>query len=899
MDALREWLARVVAFVRRRNRDQDFDQELSSHLDLAIQDNIRRGMSEEEARRSALISLGGMQQARELHRETRGLPLLDSILQDLRYGIRTLRSDASLAVFAVLIIGLGVGASSVVFNVVNALLLRPFSFRDPERLVWIANGTSTNLSSQTVQVVNLQELRAQSRSFAGVAGFFPFFIGHGDVRLTGRGEPERVTVVPVTDDFFPLLGVQPATGRLFTADECRSGSGDRGFKTALLSHGFWQRHFASDPAIVGRPIVLDGEPATVVGVLPESFDFAGMFAPGSRVDLFVPFPLSPESNRQGNTLALIGRLKAGVSLETAQVEATVIGGRIQPRPGTPGGDWRNGFTPVLTSLRDRVSGTLRPALLVLTGAVALVMLIVCVNLSSLLLARGSAREREMAIRIALGAGRRRLIQQMLTETLALSCSGSVLGLVLAAAGTRLVAGFEATSVALLQHVRVDVQTLGFALTAALLTGLVFGLGPALRVSATDPHGALKRGEHRASDGRHRSRTRGALVVSEIALACVLLTGAGLLMRSLMRVLDVKLGFQADHVMAIRVDPARAQYPTREARAAAQTTYLAEVLRHVRVVPGVETAGLTDALPLGENYGWRLWSAGAKGQVYEGGRGLPAHPRIVDDGYLSAMRIPILAGRSFAPADIASAEPVVIVNQTLARALWPGQDPLGQVVIINRRERRVVGVVQDVRYFGHERSAENEFYLLFSDKNFGSGNSTDLVVRSAGPAMELAPRVRAALRRADANLPATEFRTLPNLVDKATFARRFVVWLTGGFAVFALVLAALGIYGVISYSVSRRTQEIGIRMALGASPGGVQARVLTQTLVLGVVGMIFGAAGSWVAARALRGLLFGITFSDPATYAGALALLAVAALVAGYLPARRASRVDPLWALRAE
>ncbi len=478
---------------------------------------------------------------------TSGVRLLDSILQDLRYCVRTLRRDAGLAAFALLIIGLGVGASSTVFNVVNALLLRPFPFRDPDRLAWIANGQSTNLSSQTVQVVNLQDLQAQTRTLQGVAGFSPFY-GSGDVRFAGSGEPERVTAVPVTQNFFPLLGVQPLAGRTFSADECKWGAS----KTVLLGHRFWEKHFAADPRIVGRTITLDSTPTTVVGVLPESFDFAGMFVPGSRVDLFVPFPLSPEMNRQGNMLALIGRLNPGVTLAAARAEAAVIGGRMQPRRGS-----RNGFRPVVTSLRDRVSGTHRPALLVLGGAVAFVMLIVCVNLSSLLLARGSARDREMAIRAALGAGRWRLIRQLLTESLILSCAGSALGLLLAIAGTSVVSRFNATSVPLLQHVRVDARTLGFAVLAAIFTGLVCGLAPALRVSASTRHGAWKAGERSVGDGRGRGLARATLVVTEIALACVLLTGASLLLRSLVRVLAVKLGFETDRVVAVRVEPARA------------------------------------------------------------------------------------------------------------------------------------------------------------------------------------------------------------------------------------------------------------------------------------------------------------------------------------------------------
>ncbi len=881
IDPARELLARFRSFFRQRERDEDFDAELSAHLYLATQDNMRRGMLSQEARRNALVSLGGMEQARELHRDSRGLPAVDAILQDLRYCFRTLRRDAGLATFAILIVGLGVGASSTVFSVFNALLLRPLPFKDPAHLVWIANGENANLSSQTVQVVNLQDLRAQSQSFAGVAAYSPFY-GAGDIRLAGAGEPERLTGVPISEDFLPLLGIQPQLGRLFTPEACRWNAP----KTALLSHRLWERRFASDPGVVGRPILLDGAPVMVVGVLPESFDFASVFAPGSRIDLFLPFPLSPETNRQGNTLALIGRLKPGVSLKTAQAEASVIGERIRSAPG------RNAFRPKISPLRDHVSGGLRSAVLVLAGAVGFVMLIVCANLSNLLLARASARRKELAIRAALGASRRRLIQQMLIESLTLSSGGSVLGVALAAGGTTLLARLEGTSIPLLRQVRIDAGTLAFALSAAALTGIFFGLMPALQVSALAPHSAIKESSRGSTGGPGRGWTRGSLVVCEIALACLLLTGAGLLIRSLMRVLDVDLGFQAGNVIALRVDPGRA-YPT----PALKNAYFDDILRGVRSASGIDAAGLTDALPLGRNYGWRRWMISAKGQVYARDQRPVPFVRVVSDGYLETMRISLRSGRDFTPGDNAASEPVVMVNETLARTLWPGEDPLGRVITASGEERRVVGVVGGVRYFGPEQDSGEEMYIPIRQTR--SYMSVDLVVRSSRPLADLAPRVRAALKDIDPNLPATEFRTMPQLVDQTVFARRSVVLLLSGFAAFALLLASLGIYGVISYSVSQRKQEIGIRMALGASAGDVQARVLMQTVKVTLVGMTVGLPASWMTMRALQGLLFGVNYSDPVTFAAVLALLVAVAALAGYLPARRASRVDPLEALRSE
>ncbi|MEX2260660.1 MAG: ABC transporter permease [Bryobacteraceae bacterium] len=886
MDTLRELLARLRSFFRKQARDEDLDQELSAHLDFAIEDNIRRGMAPEEARRRALVSIGGIERAKEEHRDSRGLPALDTIVRDLRYAVRTLRRDAGLATFAVLIVGLGVGASSTVFSVVDALLLRPLPFDDPGRLVWIANGQSENLSAQTVQVANLLELREHSQSFSVVAGYSPFY-GAGDIRLTGTGEPERLTGVPVTEDFFRLVGIQPQLGRFFTAEECRWNAP----KAVVLSHGFWQRRFAADRGIVGRSIILDGAPATLVGVLPASFDFASTFTPGSRADLFYPFPLSPETNRSGNMLALIGRLKPGVDLRTAQTEATVIGARIQT--GRREGQWRNAFHPNLSTLRDRISGRFRYALLVLAGAVGFLMLLVCANISNLLLARASARQKEMAIRTALGAGRWRLIRQMLIESVLLSCCGAAVGLALAFGGTSLLARLDGTNIPLLQGVQVDAAALAFTLAIAVLTGIVFGLVPALQASASSPHSALKESSRGSIGSRDRAWTRGSLVVCEIALACVLLTSAGLLMRSLVSILDVELGFDTDSVLTLRIDPGRAHSTHVQ-----QLSYFDRVLHNVRSVPGVQAAGLTDALPLGENFGWRTWTLSAKGQVYERDRRPHALVRIVDESYLETMRISLRAGRSFTHADNASAEPVIMVNETLARTLWPGENPLGRLIRTSGdRDWRVIGVTGGVRYFGFESDSGAEMYLPI--RQSGDFNTVDLVVRASRTPSELAPRIRAALKTVDPNMPATRFRTMRELVDHSVFPRRFVVLLLTGFAGFGLILASLGIYGVISYSVTRRKQEIGIRMALGASAGNLQRGIVAQTLVLALVGLMIGVPAAWMAARAIQGLLFGVTSSDPVTFAAVLALLVAVAALAGYLPARRASRLNPLDALRCE
>jgi len=807
------------------------------------------------------------------------LPSFDSLLQDLRYTLRTLRRDAGFTVFAILIVGLGIGASSTIFSIVNAVLLRPLPFQDPDRLVWIANHDSSGLSGQTTQVDHLLDLREHNRSFTDIAGYFSFY-GVGDNKLTGQGEPERLSGVPVSANFFQLLGVQPRLGRLFTAEECKWN----GPKAVLLSDGLWRRRFASDPAIVGKKLTINEDPVAVVGVLPPTFDFASVFAPGSHFDLYFPFPLSPETNRWGNTMAMIGRLKPGVSVSSAQAEVTVLAGNI-----TRAHPERNVFEGKVGSLSDHVDARIRPALIVLACAVGVVMLIVCANLSNLLLARTATRQKEMAIRTALGAGRRRLIRQMLTESIVLSCCGAVVGIVIAYAGTRVLTHLDALSIPLLQTARIDFTSLGLILAMAVVTGLFFGLAPALQSPGTAAvHDALKENTRGAAGGRKRNFTRGLLVVSEIAFACVLLVGAGLLIRSFLRLMDVNLGFQPERAAAIRVDPDR-RYSTQ----AQQNAYFNEVLRTVRDIPGIQAAGLTDALPLGRN---RSWGAGAVGVVYKKGDDYPdAFVRIISDGYFRSMGIAFIDGRDLNERDTPQSDPVIVINQTMARTLWPGQNALGKFVA-NSPNRRVVGIVSDVRHLALEQGAGMEMYIPI--RQTGDFGSVDLVVRSSFPSSQMASAVRGALKSVAPNLPANDFRELRLLVDKAVSPRRFVVLLLGGFAAFALILASLGIYAVISYSVSQREQEIGIRMALGASAGDLQMKIVGQTLSIAAIGMLAGVIAAWALAQTLTTFLFGVTSNDPVTFITMLVILTTVAAIAGYLPARRASHIDPVVALRA-
>jgi putative ABC transport system permease protein len=806
---------------------------------------------------------------------------VDTLVRDIRFSFRSLRRDLGVTVFVLAIAGIGIGASTTVFSLCHALILRPLPFDRPERLAWIANGTSENLSAQTVQVNNLIELRERSRSWIDIAGFYAFY-APGDLRFTGAGEPERLTGVPVTQNFFPLLGVRPLAGRFFDSTESRFN----GPRAVVLGHDFWQRRFAGDRGIVGRTIVLNDSAATVIGVLPPSFDFSSTFTPGRRADLFLAFPLSPETNRQGNTLALVGRLRDGASLEGAQSEATSIGeGVMIIREGDAR---RNRLAPRLMTLRERVSGRFQSALFVLSGAVSFLMLLVCANLSNLLLVRASSRRREMAIRTALGAPRQHLIRQMLVESVVLNAGGAVLGIVLAAAGTFAISRLQGTTIPLLNDVQVDTAVLGFAVLVTVATGIAFGLLPALHASAFSLPSFLAEGS-RGSTGR-TTRMRNVIVVAQVALVCVLLTGAGLLARSLARVLDVRPGFSTENAVVIRVDPGRSRGTVAEA-----VPYFDAVVREVRSLAGVQSAGLTDALPLGDNFGWRRWTAWPADRPRPERQDRPGPlVRMIDEGYMATMRIPLRSGRAFTVADDRNAEPVVIISRRLAEVFWPGVDPIDRVLHTSGKDRRVVGVVGAVRYFGLDREADIEMYMPLRT---GDYQSVDLVVRGSLPPQALIGGIRAALRRVDPTLPVAEFRTMEQLVDRSVFARRFVVLLVAGFAGFGLLLASLGIYAVISYSVAQRTQEIGIRMALGATPGNLRAHVLGQTGRLALIGAAVGLPLSWMAARAIQSLLYDVGASDPGTFGLVIVTLTAVAALAGYMPARRATQVDPAIALR--
>jgi len=868
---------RLRYWLNQSERQRLLWEEMEFHIESMAQDLVAQDIPEAEARAAARRKFGNMTQTSEDARVAWTTRWMSDLWHDLRYSFRGMRRDAGFTVFAILIAGLGIGASSTVFSVVNALLLRPLPFRDPVRLVWISNGNE----STNTQTEHYSDLRALNGSFSDLAAFADWGVGNRE--LTGTGDPQRLTSVPVTGNFFAMLGVQPLIGRSFTAEECRGSYSAP--PAMLLSYNFWRRQFLSDPGVVGRKLILDNHPVTVAGVLPASFDFGSIFTPGTQMDIFVPWPLTDQAKPRGNTMRIIGRLKPGVTVRAAQAEFTALGKQLDKQHPE-----RNGIIPRLMPLAQHVSGRVRPALFVLACAVGIVMLIVCANLSNLELARLSARQKELAMRRALGAGRFRLVRQMITESVALSCCGAALGLILAVAGTRGLAHLHAFELPLLSTVQIDGSTLVFILLAAVGAGVLFGLLPALQISELSLRAGLEDAGRGSTGGKRHAWIRDALVVSEIAFACTLLVGAGLLMRSFLRVLDVNLGFQPERAAALRIDPS-----FRISRLAQQNSFIDDVLHRARSVPGITTAGITDVLPLRDD---RMWSVSVKGQFYEKDRHPEPYIRVVTDGYFEAAGIPLRAGRVFTERDRASSEPVVVINETMARTISPGQNPVGQTITDYRRQHvlgLVVGVVADVRHASLEAASGPEMYLAM--RQTGDYAAMQLVVRTALPPDSLAAGIRTALRPIDPNLPVREFVTFEDLVDRAVSPRRFLMLLLAGFAAFALALASLGIYAVISYSVNQRVQEIGIRIALGASAADLQRRIVLRTLGLAALGLALGMAGSRVLSSALGTLLYGITSGDPVTFIEVGTVLIAVAAIAGYIPAWKASRIDPMVALR--
>ncbi len=881
--SFRESFLRLQSFARKKPLDRDLEEEMALHLQFAIEENLQKGMTAQEAERQARIRFGGPQQSKETHRESRGLPLLDTLLRDIRYTLRTLWRDRAFAAIAILILALGIGANIAVFSIINTLLLRPLPFANSNELAWLdSNRGLGGLSSLTYKIDVYDEYAKQNRSFEQVTAYMPFF-GPGGYSLTGRGEPLALTGVMTDWNFFQTLGVQPQYGRAFLPGETAKGAAH----VAILDNAFWRQHFNSDLSILNQSVTINKQSYTVVGILPPSFDFGAAFAPGQRIELFEPYPW--EDIRQwGNTVFIIGRRKPGATVQSAQSEADLL----LPQMRATHKDWYSNYDTRVSSLSGHVRGKLRASLIVLWSAVGLILLIVCVNLANLLFARSAARSKEFATRAALGAGRSRIVGQLLTESVVLSLAGALLGLVFAYGIVSFVSRQASLALPLLSSMKIDGATLLWALLMTALAAVLFGLAPGFLIASANLRAGLASSSRGSTEGRHFHGLRSLLVISEVALACVLLVGAGLLLRSFLRVLDVDLGFQPSQAAALTIsydDDGKPEH---------RIPILREILRRAELVPGVEAAGISDMLPLGRNRSWGFTAVGRAYSKEDGPDVYDAYIRIVTPGYLSAMGMKLREGRDFDWAlDRPDTQSAVIINEAAAKLQWPGQNPIGKLVNCCSKDPGVIiGVISDVRQNSLEDAATPEMFQSYAQ---AGPEGSELVVRTKLRPEVLGPALAKTMRDFSPNQPVGEFRPLQRIVETSTSPRRFFVMLVGSFATLGLILAALGIYGVISYMVTRQRQEIGIRMALGASRGNVLSDVVNRTLRLAFVGIAIGAVVSFVAGKWISSLLFQTEPGDPMTFVAMFTVFACVALLAGYIPAQRASRIDPLVALRYE
>lgn len=876
----------VSTLIHRSRVEKDTDEELRAHVQNRADDLERASLTREEAERRARIEFGGHEKFKEECREARGTNFIESLLQDLHFGARTLASSRGVTSTVILVLALGIGANTAIFSVVNTVLARPLPYPEPERLVWFWE-SQPNLNQAPFSAADFLDFQSQNRSFEQMASMHQV-----SFNLTGQGPAERIPGMVASPSVFSVLGVQPILGRSFVPSEGAFGAA----RVAMLTHGFWQGHFGGDVSIPGRTIVLNGRPVTVIGVLPAGFTY------GVDIQIWVnPVNIVPEvfsasadwerklsTNRQAHYLNIVGRLKPGVSLQQAQADITSIMDHIhQQYPVT------TGHSVELIPLRELVTGPVRPTLLVLLGVVGLVLLIACANVANLLLARAVARGREIAIRTALGAGRLRIVRQLLTECMLLATGGGTLGLAFAWGLVRLLVAAGPREMPRIHEISVDLRVLAFTLGVSLATGLLFGLAPAFAATRHTIGGVLKEGGRGSTAGLPHNRLRSLLVVGEVALSLILLVGAGLLVRSFVRLLEVQPGFNPDHMVTMWINFTGARYSEKHQ----STQLLDQLLPRVAALPGVKGVAISNDLPLeGDDTTNTVVTAEGR-PPFERSHQPLIGVHAVNPGYFRAMGIPLLRGRELSVSDVADSHSVVVINQRLAEVLWPGQDAIGKhFAIFGDTQSEVVGVVGNVLHNGLAEAPSAESYLPFSQNPW---SYVGLAIRTEADPASVYSGVRAIVSQLDPELPVHDMRPMGQVVAESITTRRFTLWLVGAFAVLALVLAFVGIYGVMSYSVTERVHEIGVRMALGAQSGDVMRLVVGHGMRLTAVGLAIGAAGAFLAMRAMISLLFGVRPTDPVTYLAIATLLTLAAMVACYIPARRAMRIDPMVALRYE
>ncbi len=876
-------MLRLFGVFASERSERDLSAELESHLQLHIDDSIRAGVTPQEARRRALIALGGIEQTKEQYRDRRGIPLLESLFRDLRYGARTLSKSPGFAIAGVLILGLGIGVNSAIFTVVDAVVLKPLPFADADRIMRLWHTPPQTLFAGSpifpLSPANFIDWEERNQVFERMAIYRT-----GRQVLTGSGEADAILTVRASADFLPILGVSPTLGRGFTRDDDRSG----GPRTALLSDAFFRSRFGGDPSTIGKTILLNRVPYTVIGVVPNAPVFI------DRAQVYVPLAWSARDRavRNNHNYRGIAKLKPGIDVARAQADMTAISKRLEAQYPEDNKDWGALVRP----LREDMIGDVRTSLLVLLGAVGLVLLIACANLANLMLARTHSRAKEIALRGALGASRLRVVQQLLAEGLVLGAGGGLAGFAAAYYGVDLLKVTFGTALPRVGEVALDTRVLAFTAIIALTTGLLSAFVPAWQLSGRDANDALKTGQGRGNSSSGEGRVRNLLVVSEVALALMLLIGAGLLMRSLTGLRSVDPGFDARNVLTATVDIPEAKYSTPEQR----NQFFERALQNVRALPGVESAAWVDTLPL---QGGSTQYVIVEGMPPMKESELPVVAvRLPSPGYFHTARIQMRAGRDFTDTDGYGKPRVVVVSENTAKRFWPGQNPLGKritLTMMTKESAEVVGVVREVKTGALDASeADSETAVYAPAAEFAYGGST-LALRTTTDPRNMTRAMVSAIQAIDPEQPVLNIATLEEVVEESLGQRPLAMLLLAGFAALALVLASVGIYSVLAYTVRQRVREIGIRMALGAPVRGVLRLIVIEGLKPTLIGVALGLVLAAVLGRVMTTLLYGISQHDPGTF-GAVAMIMLAVGVAATLvPAYRATRVDPVVTLRAE
>ncbi len=879
---------RARALFRRDAVETELDDELRFHFDRQVEKYMRSGMTEEEAKRRARLAFGGHEQVKENCRQARGTDFIELTLQDIKYAFRQLWANPTFSLVMILTLALSIGANSAIFSVIDGVLLKSLPYRQPDRLVRIFL-SSHEYPKFPLNPFDFLDFRARNHSFDSIAAFT-----RGDVQLSGNGEPVRLNGFGITSGYFRVLGLQPELGREFDFQAEIPGNGLQ----AILSDRVWRTRFGADPNIIGRKITMNMQPFTVIGVMPAGTEHPGneyhAVAYGESVDVWWPFSFAGDSNRRGSHfIEGIGRLKDGVSVERARAEMNAIMAQLAREH--PGND--SGWTVLVIPLYTELVGARRQMLLVLLGSVGIVLLIACANSANLLMARASARQREIAVRLAMGAPRSRVVRQLLTESLLISFTGGALGLALASGGVQALVSLLPADFPRANDIHLNSQVLLFTFLVSLITGILFGLAPALQASRTDPKEGLQKVGRTSTADRRQGFLRNALVVAEVGLASVLLIGAGLMLRTFLNLIHLDPGFREDHVLTASLSLPHEKYKSGEQTA----QFYDRLASDLSTLPGVESAGAGSDLP------WTGYDENAGGFTIEGKKPPPnqeSHARyhMATPGYFSAMGIPLLGGRFFTEADKKDAPRALIINHAMAERYWPHEDVIGKRISFEDVPKKdsdwmtVVGVVGDVKDQPNSPGAEPAFWW---SEFQASEPDMSIAIRTASDPRQVADGLRDAVHRLDPALAVADVKLMDSVADTSISTPRFTFVLVGLFAALAILLAAIGAYGVIAYTVSQRTREFGLRVALGAQRGDLLRMVLAQSAKLAVSGTILGVILALSLGRVVQNLIYGVSPADPVILSTVVLLVLSVALIASYVPARRAARSDPMVSLRAE